>query len=235
MRILIVEDEPQLARHLRAALTRHGHTVEVEGQGDAALKLALTRQHDLILLDINLPALDGREILRQIRATHAPTLVMMLTARGEVGDRIKGLAAGADDYLGKPFAMDELIARVEALARRGAPAAGTVLEVSDLRMSVPQREVTRGGALITLSPREFDLLQVLMQEPGRTFARSELSRLVWQGECADESRTVDMFILRLRKKIDAGARPPLIHTLRAVGYTIRSPEAPPNPPCSSLS
>ncbi len=221
MRILIVEDEPQLARHVRAALTRHGHEAEVEANGAAALKLALTRQHDLVLLDINLPALDGREVLRQLRAAHSPAMIMMLTARGEVSDRIKGLKSGADDYLAKPFAMDELIARIDALARRGAPVAGSVLEIEDLKLNVPQREVTRAGIPIALSPREFDLLQVLMQEPGRTFARSELSQRVWQGECDNESRTVDMFILRLRKKIDAGAATPLIHTLRNLGYTIR--------------
>jgi DNA-binding response OmpR family regulator len=225
MHILIVEDEPQLARHIRAALTRHGHTADVEGNGATALKHALARQHDLILLDINLPALDGREVLRQVRAARSPALVMMLTARGEVGDRVKGLAAGADDYLSKPFAMDELIARVEALARRGGPAAGSTLEVDDLRMNVPKREVTRGGTPIALSPREFDLLQVLMEEPGRMFARSELSQRVWQGECDNESRTVDTFILRLRKKIDTGHAAPLIHTLRTVGYTIRPASA----------
>lgn len=224
MRILIVEDEPELARHLRAALVRHGHTAEVEASGAAALQAALKDQPDLVLLDVNLPAMDGFEVLARLRHAQCPAMVLMLTARGEVSDRIKGLKTGADDYLAKPFAIDEVIARVDALGRRGgAPAPGHTLQVADLHMNVPQRHVTRAGRTIALSPREFDLLQVLMQEPGRMFARSELRDRVWQVDHDYDTRTVDMFITRLRKKIDADFDAPLIQTLRAVGYTIRPP------------
>jgi two-component system, OmpR family, response regulator len=221
MRILIIEDEPQLARHIRAALGRHDHAVEVQHDGAAGLQAALSHPPDLIVLDVNLPTLDGFEVLARVRAANSTTRVLMLTSRGEVEDRIRGLKAGADDYLSKPFDMDELIARVEALGRRSAPTGTTVaLQVGDLHMNVLQRRVTRNGQVITLSPREFDVLHVLMQEPGRVFARTELFDRVWQREHTYESRTVEMFIARLRKKIDADFDVPLIHTLRTVGYTV---------------
>jgi DNA-binding response OmpR family regulator len=224
MRILIVEDEPQLARHIRAVLLRHSHAAEVESNGAVALQTALKEQPDLVLLDINLPAMDGFEVLARLRQAKCKAMILMLTARGEVFDRIKGLKAGADDYLAKPFALDELVARVEALGRRGgSPLARHALQVADLHMHVPQRHVTRGGQTIALSPREFDLLQVLMQEPGRIFARTELRDRVWQHEHDYNVRMIDMFITRLRKKIDAGFDPPLIQTLRNVGYTLRIP------------
>jgi DNA-binding response OmpR family regulator len=221
MRTLIIEDEPQLARHIRAALVRHGHVAEVEYDGATGLQAALSHPPDLIVLDVNLPTVDGFELLMRVRAANTTTRVLMLTARGEVEDRIRGLKAGADDYLAKPFDMDELVARVDALGRRTAPpsAAGN-LQVADLHMNVQQRQVTRRGQVITLSPREFGVLQVLMQEPGRVFARTELFDRVWQREHSYETRTVEMFIARLRRKIDASFSPPLIHTIRSVGYTI---------------
>jgi DNA-binding response OmpR family regulator len=227
MRILIVEDEAELARHVRAALVRHGHAAEIEANGAVALQRALKEQPELVLLDLNLPALDGFEVLARLRQAKCPAMVLMLTARGEVGDRIKGLKAGADDYLAKPFALDEMIARVEALGRRGGvPLASNTLQVADLHMNVAQRHVTRGGQTIALSPREFDLLQVLLQEPGRVFARTELRDRVWQGEHDYDARRIDMFITRLRKKIDAGFDPALLQTLRNMGYTLRDPSSP---------
>jgi len=222
MRILIIEDEPQLARHVNAALVRHGHSSSVQGDGAAGLQAALTVPPDLIVLDVNLPTLNGFEVLARLRAAQSSARVLMLTSRGEVGDRIKGLNAGADDYIPKPFAMDELVARVEALGRRGGvPVVSGTLQVADLNMNVHLRRVLRGGQVITLSPREFELLQVLMQEPGRYFGRTELYDRVWQREHSYDSRTVEMFITRLRKKIDADFQVPLIHTQRNVGYTIR--------------
>ncbi|HEY0943890.1 MAG TPA: response regulator transcription factor [Opitutaceae bacterium] len=224
MRILVIEDERQLARHIVGALTRHGHLAEARHDGTDGLHGAIDDSPDLIVLDLNLPDLDGLSVLARLRAANCPARVLILTARSEVEHRIKGLKAGADDYLGKPFSMDELVARVEALGRRGAtPTATDLLTVADLHMDIYHRRVTRAGKLIALSPREFEVLQVLMQEPGRVFSRTELCERVWQRDYEYDTRTVEIFITRLRKKVDAGFGPSLIHTLRAVGYTIRPP------------
>ena len=231
MRALIIEDEPQLGRHIRAALVRNGHTAEVIHDGAAGAQSALSHPPDLIVLDVNLPTIDGFEVLAKIRAANTTTRVLMLTARGEVEDRIRGLKGGADDYLAKPFDMDELVARVDALGRRAAPpSAAGILQVGDLHMNVQQRQVTRQGQVITLSPREFGVLQVLMQEPGRVFARTELFDRVWQKEHTYETRTVEMFIARLRRKIDAQFSPPLIHTVRSVGYSVSETPEPAGSP-----
>jgi DNA-binding response OmpR family regulator len=224
MRILIIEDEPQLARHVTRALERHGHCPSVQSDGGEGLRAALSEPPDLVVLDLNLPGLDGFSVLTRLRQAKCPARVLILTARGDVEHRVKGLKAGADDYLGKPFSMDELVARIEALGRRGAaPTAADILNVADLHMDVQHRRVARAGQHIALSPREFDVLQVLMQEPGRVFSRTELCERVWQRDHEYDTRTVEIFITRLRKKVDSSFTPPLIHTLRAVGYTIRPP------------
>ena len=221
MRILVIEDERQLAGHVARALSRHGHSLTVAHDGAAGLKAAIEDPPDLVLLDLNLPGLDGLTVLARLREAQCPSRVMILTALGEVGHRVKGLHAGADDYLAKPFSMDELIARVEAIGRRGATAApGDLLKVSDLHMDVRHRRVMRAGKAVALSPREFDVLQVLMQEPGRPFSRTELCERVWQRDHEYDTRTVEIFITRLRKKIDSTFPAPLIHTLRGVGYSI---------------
>lgn len=223
MRILVIEDERQLAGHISRALTRNGHCLTAFHDGAEGLQSALKDAPDLILLDLNLPGLDGLSVLAKLRAAQCPARVLILTARGEVEHRVKGLHAGADDYLAKPFAMDELVARVEALGRRGTPPMpGDHFKVGDLQMDVRHRRVSRGGRSIALSPREFDVLQVLMQEPGRPFSRTELCERVWQRDHEYDTRTVEIFITRLRKKIDSGSAVPLIHTLRGVGYAIRA-------------
>jgi len=225
MRILVIEDERQLAGHITRALTRHGHVATARHDGAAGLQAALDEPPDLVVLDLNLPSLDGLAVLARLRQAVSPARVLILTARGEVEHRVKGLQAGADDYLAKPFSMDELVARVEALGRRGAtPTAEDFLKVGDLHMDVLHRRVTRAGKIIALSPREFDVLQVLMQEPGRAFSRTELCERVWQRDHEYDTRTVEIFITRLRKKVDSGFGAPLIHTLRSVGYTIRPAE-----------
>jgi DNA-binding response OmpR family regulator len=223
MRILVIEDERQLARHIAGALTRHGHLATVRHDGAEGLRLALDDPPELIVLDLNLPSLDGFSVLARLREAKCPARVIILTARGEVENRVKGLKGGADDYLAKPFSMDELAARIEALGRRGAtPTAADLLKVADLHMDLQQRRVTRDGAALALSPREFDVLHVLMQEPGRVFSRTELCERVWQRDHEYDTRTVEIFITRLRKKIDSGFPAPLIHTIRTVGYTIRA-------------
>ncbi len=223
MRILVLEDERQLARHITQALTRHGHAATALFDGIEGLKSALEQTPDLIVLDLGLPGRDGLSVLAELRDRGSSSRVLILTARGEVEQRVKGLKAGADDYMAKPFSMDELVARIEALGRRGAtPTAVDLLEVADLHMDVHHRRVSRGGRPIALSPREFDVLQLLMQEPGRVFSRTELCERVWQRDHEYDTRTVEIFITRLRKKVDSGFPLPLIHTIRSVGYTVRT-------------
>lgn len=225
MRILVIEDERQLAGHIARALSRHGHCLTAVHDGTEGLQAALNDPPDLIVLDLNLPGLDGLSVLARLRAAQGAARVLILTARSEIGDRVKGLHSGADDYLTKPFSMDELVARVEALGRRGTTTTpADLLKVADLQMDVRHRRVARAGKAIALSPREFDVLQVLMQEPGRPFSRTELCERVWQRDHEYDTRTVEIFITRLRKKIDSTFPAPLIHTLRGVGYAIRSHE-----------
>ncbi|MSU69497.1 MAG: response regulator transcription factor [Opitutaceae bacterium] len=167
MRILVIEDEPQLARHVSRALTRHGHITSEQHDGVSGLAAALDDQPDLVILDLNLPGLDGLSVLTRLRQANCTSRVIILTARGDVEHRVKGLKAGADDYLAKPFSMEELVARAEALSRRGTTQTTEgLLKVADLQMDVQHRRDTRAGRVIALSPREFDVLQVLMQEPG---------------------------------------------------------------------
>jgi DNA-binding response OmpR family regulator len=225
MRILVLEDERLLARHITQALTRRGHVATPYYDGAEGLKAAVGHPPDLIVLDLNLPGLDGMLVLAGLREAGSPARVLILTARGEVDERVRGLNAGADDYMAKPFSTAELVARIEALGRRGAtPTAADLLEVADLRMDVHNRRVSRAGKPVGLSPREFDLLQVLMQEPTRVFSRTELCERVWQRNHQYDTRTVEIFVTRLRRKVDTGFSAPLIHTVRAVGYAIRPPE-----------
>ncbi len=220
MRILIVEDEASLARHVATALTEAGHDSETVSDGPAAVAAAERVAFDLILLDVMLPGLDGFEVLRRLRERGISSRVLMLTARGEIQDRVTGLQLGADDYLPKPFAMQELLARVRALGRRYPEAPAQALQVGDLRLHLASQEVRRGERVLDLSSRERALLKVLMREPGRIFTRTELCERVWEREHEYDTKLVEVFIGRLRKKI---ADPPLIHTVRHLGYTVREP------------
>ncbi len=222
MRILIVEDQLDLARHVERALKRSDHEVTVANDGPSAVETALQQRFDLIVLDVNLPGFDGFEALRQLREKSVPTRVLMLTARSEVQDRVQGLKAGADDYLTKPFAMEELLARIEALGRRGgADQKQTTLEHGDLVMDSERRKLSRAGQQIDLSPREFEVLQILMKEPGRTFSRDEMCERIWEREHEYDTRTVEIFIMRLRKKLDTKGETSHIVTVRGVGYCLR--------------
>ena len=218
MRILVVEDEVRLARHVSRALTTAGHDAVVLHDGETALGETQQTRYDLIVLDVMLPGVDGFEVLRRLRKSHVDSRVLILTARGELNDRVNGLALGADDYLAKPFAMQELVARVTALGRRYAEKAKAKLQVADLTLELVDNELHRGKRRIELSARELTLLRVLMREPGRVFTRTELCERVWEREHEYDMKLVEVFISRLRRKI---GEPPLIHTLRHLGYTIR--------------
>lgn len=218
MRILIIDDEVRLTRHLTSALTEAGHDPVVVHDGAVALREMAVARFDLVVLDVGLPGLNGFDVLRQIRDRRISTRVLMLTAHGELNDRLTGLKLGADDYLSKPFAMQELVARVNALGRRYAEEPALTLRVGDLTLRLIDHETRRDLRRIDLSMRELTLLKVLMREPGRVFTRTELCERVWEREHDYDTKLVEVFIGRLRRKLGA---PPLIHTIRHVGYTIR--------------
>src|SRR5437773_8567999 len=221
MRILVVEDDVQLARQIASALTETGHDPTVVHDGERALDKTKQKPFDLIVLDVILPGIDGFEILRHLRSEHMVSRVLMLTARGEVKDRVTGFQLGADDYLPKPFAMRELVARVSALGRRYPEEPVVNLRVGDLALDLVNHHVYRGSRRIELSARELMLLKVLMREPSRIFTRTELCERVWEHEHEYDTKLVEVFIGRLRRKI---GDPPLIHTVRYVGYTIDARE-----------
>jgi len=219
MRVLIVEDEVAVARQIASALTEAGHDPKAVHDGEAALDEVRKTPFDLILLDIRLPGIDGFQVLRRLRAQHLASRVLLLTARGAVDDRVTGLQLGADDYLPKPFAMQELLARVRALGRRYPEERAMSLRVGNLTLDQATHDVYRGAQRIDLSPRELMLLKVLMREPGRVFTRTELCERVWEHAHEYDTKLVEVFIGRLRKKI---GDPQLIRTVRHVGYTIQS-------------
>ena len=218
MRILIVDDEVRITRHIFSALTEAGHDPAIVHDGETAIGKAQETHFDLIVLDVGLPGMDGFEVLKALRARHVISRVLMLTARGEVSDRVTGLELGADDYLAKPFAMQELVARVRALSRRFPEEPAIELRIGDLILNLVDQTVHRGTHQLELSARELTLLKVLMREPGRTFTRTELCERVWEREHDYDTKLVEVFIGRLRKKL---GDPPLIHTERHVGYSMR--------------
>ena len=221
MRILVVEDNVQLARQIASALTEAGHDATIVHDGERALDKTKQKPFDLIVLDVILPGIDGFDVLRHLRSEHMASRVLMLTARGEVKDRVTGLQLGADDYLPKPFAMRELVARVNALGRRYPEEPVLNLRVDDLTLDIATHDVHRGAKRIELSPRELMLLKVLMREPARVFTRTELCERVWEHPHEYDTKLVEVFIGRLRRKI---GDPPLIHTVRHVGYTVDARE-----------
>jgi DNA-binding response OmpR family regulator len=219
MRILIVEDEARVARQIAAALTEAGHDPAIVADGPAALRSVVEASPDLIVLDVGLPQMDGFEVLRRLRKKHVMSRVLMLTARAALDDRVAGLQLGADDYLAKPFAMGELVARVKALGRRYPEEPVLKLHADNLTFDLVNHEVHRGDRKIDLSDRELMLLKVLMREPGRVFTRTELCERVWEHSHEYDTKLVEVFIGRLRKRI---GEPSLIQTVRHVGYTIRT-------------
>jgi heavy metal response regulator len=220
VRVLLVEDEPGIVQFVRQGLTEAGYAVDVAADGQDGLDYARAAAYDAIVLDIMLPRLDGLRVLRALRREGNRAPVLLLTARDEVEDRVAGLDAGADDYLVKPFAFAELLARLRALLRRPPLQAETVLRVADLELDPARREVRRAGRRVELSPREFALLEYLMRHPGQVLTRTQLAEHVWNFDFYAESNVLDVYVGYLRRKIDRGFDQPLIQTARGVGYRL---------------
>lgn len=221
-RILVVDDDARLAAALRRALAYEGYTVEVAADGPGALAGARDRPPDLVVLDGMLPGLDGVEVCRRLRAG-SDVAILMLTARDGVADRVAGLDAGADDYLVKPFAHDELLARVRALLRRREPAGREVLRCADLVMDVLDHQVRRGDRPVELTALQFDLLEQLLRHPRQVFERDRLLETVWGIESDAISNVVDVTVAGLRARLEEAHEPRLLHTVRGVGYVLREP------------
>jgi len=221
MRVLVVEDEKKTASFIRKALQAENFAVDVTHNGDDALALASTTPFDGIVLDIMLPGRDGLGVLKQLRARKNVTPVLLLSARGEVNERVEGLNSGADDYLPKPFALAELVARVRALTRRSGENKSTVLRVGDLTLDTVTHKAQRGGAEIELTAREYRLLEFLMRSAGRLCGRMMILEKVWDYDFDPGTNLVDVYVRRLREKIDADFEPKLLHTARGAGYVMK--------------
>jgi two-component system, OmpR family, response regulator len=223
VRILVIEDDKDVASFIRNGLAQAGCNVDLAANGKDGLFLATTEGYDALVVDRMLPGIDGLTVIRTLRASANTTPVLILSALGEVDDRVKGLKAGGDDYLVKPFAFSELLARLEALARRaksGADAPATVLKVADLEMDLLRREVRRAGKPIDLQPREFQLLEFLLRHAGQVVTRTMLLEGVWDYHFDPQTNVIDVHISRLRSKIDRGFDRPLLHTVRGAGYRL---------------
>ncbi|MFJ5995614.1 response regulator transcription factor [Streptomyces sp. NPDC092370] len=229
-RILIVDDEPAVREALQRSLAFEGYGTEVAVDGADALDKASVYRPDLVVLDIQMPRMDGLTAARRIRATGDTTPILMLTARDTVGDRVTGLDAGADDYLVKPFELDELFARIRALLRRSSyaaavgaagPADEDALTFADLRMDLSTREVTRGGRQVELTRTEFTLLEMFMAHPRQVLTREQILKAVWGFDFEPSSNSLDVYVMYLRRKTEAGGEPRLVHTVRGVGYVLR--------------
>ena len=223
MHILVVEDETKVARALSEGLAREGYEVTVARTGEEGYYLLDARSFDLVVLDLMLPGRDGLEILATLRSRDRGIPVLILTARDAVEDRVVGLDTGADDYLVKPFAFPELSARIRALLRRGRAEQSSRLQVADLEVDVAARRVTRGGRILELTAREFELLEYLLRNRGRVVSREMLSRDVWKeaGRATPLDNVIDVHIARLRRKVDEAFDVKLIHTVRGVGFTVK--------------
>ena len=221
MRILVVEDELKMASLLQRGLVEEAHAADVARTGDDALWMARAVEYDAIVLDVMLPGLDGFEVCRRLREAGVWSPVLMLTARDAIGDRVAGLDAGADDYLPKPFAFAELLARLRALARRGAEERPAVVEVGDLRLDPATRQVWRGAAEIQLSAKEFALLETFMRRPGQVLSRYQLLEHAWDYAYENRSNVVDVYVRYLRDKIDRPFDRRSLETVRGSGYRLR--------------
>jgi len=226
VRILVVEDQQKIAEFIRRGLEEHGFRVDVCRTGEDGFERACREPYDAMVLDIMLPGRDGLSVLRELRGRRIATPVILLTARDGLEERVEGLNLGADDYLAKPFFVEELAARLNALLRRASGTPPSQLKVADLTLDLITREVRRGGSKIELTAREFDLLAYLMRSPGRVYTRTQINEHVWDTHFDTGTNVVDVAIARIRKKVDEGAQVKLIETIRGVGYRIRKPGDP---------
>jgi len=225
MQVLVVEDEQRMAQILRQGLQEEGHSVVIAGNGRDGLAIAESYSFDAIVLDVMLPQMDGLTVARKLRASHNQTPILMLTARDTNRDMVEGLNLGADDYLVKPFAFDVLLARLQAVSRRGPIPQPVTMQVADLTLNPGSREVTRAGRRIILTRTEYGVLELLMRRAGRVVTRENLIEAVWGFDSEVRNNTLDAFIRLLREKVDSASQVKLIHTVRGVGYCMRAEEA----------
>lgn len=223
MRILLAEDEHKVASFIQRGLEAEQYVIDVVHDGEAAVTRALQGEYDLLILDVMLPKRDGLAVLQALRTRKLPLPVLLLTARDTVADKVAGLDSGADDYLTKPFAFEELVARVRALLRRGAPATPVVLKLADLRLDPVTREVTRSGTRIDLTAKEYALLEFFLRRAGQVVSRAVIAHHVWGVDFDTFTNVIDVYVNYLRKKIDADFEPKLLHTVRGVGYVLKEP------------
>ena len=223
VKVLVIEDEKKIASLIRKGLEAQGFVVDVCLRGDEGYTLATARPYDVLVLDIMVPGRDGLSILRNLRDRKVPLPIILLTARNELNERLEGLNLGADDYLTKPFFIEELIARIHAVTRRASGATQSILAVADLTMNLLTREVKRGETALELTPREFSLLEHLMRSPGRVLTRVQICEQVWSYDFDPGTNLVEVYVQRLRKKVDANAAVRLIETIRGVGYRMKPP------------
>ena len=221
MRILVIEDEPKLADYLKKGLSEQSHIVDLARDGVDGRHLALENAYDLIVLDVMLPGVDGFEVLASVRA-RKDTPILMLTARDAVEDRVRGLEGGADDYLVKPFAFSELLARVQALLRRGRTQEPTLLRLADLELDLARRRAERGGQRLDLTAKEFSLLALLLRRQGQVLSRTTLAEQVWDMNFDSDTNVIDVAVRRLRGKLDDPYDTKLLHTVRGMGYVLES-------------
>jgi DNA-binding response OmpR family regulator len=221
MRILLAEDEPKVAEHIRTGLIAEGYAVDVAGDGDEAIWLAEENKYDALLLDVMMPCKDGITVVRHLRRKQILSPVIFITARDDVQDKVRGLDAGADDYLTKPFSISELLARLRAVLRRQRPQSSNLLRVADLELDLVAHEARRAGERIELTRREFALLEFLFNSSPRPVSKTAIVEHVWDQHFDSETNVVNVYIKMLRRKIDRPGLPPLIHTVRGVGFMLR--------------
>jgi len=225
MRILVIEDEKKVASFIQRGLEAEHYQVDVAYDGEAGLWQVFDHDYDALILDVMLPKRDGLSILRDMRTRKLEIPVLMLTARDTIADKVAGLDQGADDYLTKPFAFEELLARLRALLRRGASSPSPELTLADLQLDLVTHQVTRAGKRIDLTAKEFALLEFFLRQPGRVLSRALIAQHVWRVDFDTFTNVIDVYVNYLRKKIDADFEPKLLHTVRGVGYVMKTPES----------